>query len=244
MNPWFSGMELKPSAKVSLVCFGSAGSGGTQFRAWNRLTPDWLRVLGAQLPGREVRHRETMLRDLDAMVGQIVSALRDVPGRIAFFGHSFGALLAFEATRRLRAEGRELPCWLFVAGRAAPHLPHAYRKTYHLPDGEFIEVLRQYGGTDSRILDETHQLQFFLPAIRADLEINTEYVHERSARFPVPITAVRGFDDPVCSRAELQAWEEMTTAPLDLHEWEGAHFFYKESQHRLLATFFSRLEMI
>ncbi|MEX0731427.1 MAG: thioesterase domain-containing protein [Aquisalimonadaceae bacterium] len=236
-TPWLVGLTENPGATVNLICFGSAGSGGSQFRRWNQLAPPWLRIIGVQLPGREERYREVTLRDGAAITRGVVTALEDVPpGTFAFLGHSFGALLAFEVARRLRAQRLPGPVWLCAVSRAAPHLPLAHRKIYHLPDAEFIDVLRRYGGIDDRILVEPELLRFFLPGIRADLEINTEYLYQAEAPLAVPITAVRGIDDPLCSAEELRAWRAQTDGGFAMHECNGAHFFYRDSQHHLIAT--------
>jgi medium-chain acyl-[acyl-carrier-protein] hydrolase len=242
LSPWLVGCDAKPGAEISLICLGSAGSGASLFCGWNGLTPSWLRVVGVNLPGREARHREPLLRDCAALAQGTAQALRGLQGPIALFGHSFGALLAFETARRLRDKGDiQQPVRLLVAGRAAPQLHHPYRKTYDLPDPEFIDVLQRYGGTDARILNDPEALRFFLPAIRADLAVNAEYVYTEAPPLRLPITAVRGRQDPVCRFEELQAWQAQTEMPLDMHEWDGAHFFYRQSLHRLLAVFSATL---
>ncbi len=236
-NPWFSGTGLKPAAQVNLICFGSSGSGGSQFLPWNRLVPDGMRVLGVQLPGREFRHREPLCMDLDALVESIASALCALAGPFAFFGHSFGALLAFETAQRLRAMGERQPLALFVAGRGAPQHALDYPRVDHLPDLEFIDVVRRFGGTDPQLLGDTAPMALFLPAIRADLHLNASYTYRPRPPLNLPIVALRGLDDPVCSLAELQPWRELTRARATLLEWEGAHFFYKDHLPRLISTF-------
>ncbi|MDK2122753.1 thioesterase II family protein [Parachitinimonas caeni] len=236
-SPWLIGLDAKPEARLTLVCFGSSGSGAIQFRAWNRQTPDWLRVAGVQLPGREARFREAPWHDLGALATAIADALGEqLTGPFACYGHSFGALLAFEVCRQLRRTGSALPQLLAVAGRWAPQLPHPYRKTYHLPDAEFIEVLAQYGGTDRRILADAELMRLFLPGIRADLELNTEYVYPPEPPLPLPLIALRGDADPVCSPPELAAWQAQTTAGFSLHTWQGGHFFEKAGQELVLGV--------
>lgn len=236
-HPWFTGTGLRPHAQVNLICFGSAGSGGSQFLPWNRLAPDWLRVLGVQLPGREFRHREPLCYDLDELTHAIAVAQRGLSGPIAFFGHSFGALLAFETARRLRNLGDKEPAWMVVAGRASPHLALAYPKVDRLPETEFLDVVHRFGGTDPQLLENASSLRAYLPAIRADLRINAEYEYTPGPPLTIPVAAMRGLQDPVCSRQELQAWSATTTVPLQMHEWDGAHFFYKDHLPRLFSIF-------
>jgi medium-chain acyl-[acyl-carrier-protein] hydrolase len=241
-TPWLAGTADKPQAALTLVCFGAAGSGGSQFIAWNRQLPPWLRAVAVQLPGREGRHREAPVKDCGLLAAELARAIgaQDF-GHFAFFGHSFGALLAYETARALRRQGRAQPCHLCVAGRDAPHLPHGYPKTYALPEPQFIEVLRSYGGFDERILGEPELLRFFLPVLRADLEVNTEYVHLREAPLAMPITAMRGADDRVCTSERLAAWHELSTGPFTAHEHTGGHFFFRSGLRPLLDRLTSTL---
>jgi surfactin synthase thioesterase subunit len=234
---WLDGLVDKPDAAMTLICFGPAGSGASQFRTWNRLAPAWLRVLGVRLPGREFRHREAPLPDALELARRVAAEIAaQSVGRFGFFGHSFGALLAFETARQLRAAGARQPCWLGVAGRPAPHLLHGYPKTYALPQPEFIEVLRGYGGSDPRILDNPDLMAFFLPVIRVDLEANAEYVHRVEPPLDMPILAMRGKQDQTCRIDELKAWRDLTTAGCVLAEEEGGHFFFTQTIATLVET--------
>lgn len=242
-NPWLDCAGDKANADLTLVCFGPAGSGASQFRAWNRLAPDWLRIVGVQLPGREQRYREAPYTDAMALARELAAAIAEARfNNFAFFGHSFGALLAFESARRLRALGARQPGWLGVAGRPAPQVPHGYRKTYALPQDEFLGVLRSYGGTDPRILEKPDLLGFFLPAIRADLEANTEYAHQAEPPLAMPVMAMRGRQDMVCSAAELSAWRELTSAAFTQLEEDGGHFFFNQNIGKLLDTVIGTLD--
>jgi medium-chain acyl-[acyl-carrier-protein] hydrolase len=235
-DSWLAGLVEEPTASLTLLCFGAAGSGGSQFLAWNRQLPSWLRVVAVQLPGRESRYREPLFTDRSALTDGVVAAIEAAQfERFAFFGHSFGALLAYETTRALRRRGGVQPCHLFVAGRDAPHLPHGYTKTYHLPEAEFVEVLRRHGGFDERILGNLDLLRFFLPVIRADLEMNTEYAHQIEPPLDLPMTALRGVDDRVCGTERLRRWSELTTGRFDSHECTGDHFFFRARLAELFA---------
>lgn len=235
-STWLAGLDEKPAASLTLLCFGAAGSGGSQFLAWNRQLPPWLRVVAVQLPGRESRYREPPLTDRIALTDALATAIETARiERFAFFGHSFGALIAYETTRALRRRGAAQPCHLCMAGRDAPHLPHGYVKTYHLPETEFVEVLRRHGAFDERILGSIDLLRFFLPVIRADLEMNTEYVHSLETPLAQPITALRGIGDRVCVSERLQRWSELTTGRVETHECDGDHFFFRTRPAQLFA---------
>ncbi|WP_167594378.1 thioesterase II family protein [Corallococcus coralloides] len=226
---------IDAQASCRLLCFNSAGTGATVFRQWDRASEPALNVVGIQLPGREGRFAEPPARDVRVLTEQLGPSLVPLLDRpFALFGHSYGALVAFELARWLRRHGLPAPLHLFVAGRPAPQLPYAYRKTYDLPDAEFIDVLRQYGGTRENILADAKALRFFLPIIRADLEANTLYAYREEPPFTCGITAMRGVEDPVCEEGPLLAWREQTQGAFEHVPFAGAHFFHVQAAEPLL----------
>ncbi|HSP80125.1 MAG TPA: alpha/beta fold hydrolase [Myxococcaceae bacterium] len=234
-NRWLSNCIIDEAASCRLLCFNSAGAGATLFRQWDRQSSRALNVVGLQLPGRENRFAEPPLRDVHELVEQVGPALLELLDRpYALFGHSYGSLLAFEVARWLRRQGLPAPRHLFVAGRPAPQLPHRFRKTYDLPEQEFIDILRRYGGTKESILGNLPAIRQFLPTIRADLEANTLYAYREEPPLECDITAMRGDTDALCEEDELLAWREQTAHRFQYLFFEGGHFFHTEESEQLL----------
>src|SRR4051812_48675230 len=113
-NRWFVHSHRSGGAnaplRARLLCFPHAGASASAYRAWTDQVPPWLDVWSLQLPGRGARFTEPAFERLLPLVASIADAFGksdDLP--FAFFGHSMGALLAFETARRLRAEKRDCP---------------------------------------------------------------------------------------------------------------------------------------
>ena len=74
------------------------------------LLPSGVQLFAAQMPGREERFVEPPLRDLDTVLRHLAAAIEPLLDRpFVFFGHSLGALIAYELTQLLRARGRPMP---------------------------------------------------------------------------------------------------------------------------------------
>src|SRR5439155_16351561 len=105
-----------------------------------------------------------------------IQSLTDKP--YALFGHSLGAALAFEVGCCLERRGLRGPMCLIVSGRGALHRDDKGRDdqdtcasrgpTSALPEAEFINVLREMGGTPPEVLNNPEIMKFLLPVIRAD----------------------------------------------------------------------------
>jgi medium-chain acyl-[acyl-carrier-protein] hydrolase len=158
------------------------------------------------------------------------------------FGHSMGALVAFELARRLRAEHGLAPTRLFVSGHGAPQLPDLPTLRYDLPDDEFVAALAHLNGTPPEVFAEPELLELLLPLVRADCEVCDTYEYQAEAPFDFPISAFGGSDDAEVPLAVLEAWREHTTADLDVRLFPGGHFYLNEQRPQLLRVLTRMLE--
>ncbi len=235
-SPWILSPRDRPPCRARLFCFPHAGGGATAFREWQGLALAGVEVCGVQPPGRENRFHEPPLTAMPALVEQANAALRpwlDVP--FAFFGHSLGALLAFETARRLRRERGPLPAWLFVAGCEAPARFRAADPPLHtLPRDRFLDELRRLKGTPEAVLRNAELLDALLPLLRADFAVLETYRYTAEPPLACPLTAFGGLEDEQVSPDSLAAWEAEATAGFDLHLLPGDHFFPRTSRDTLL----------
>lgn len=228
-----------PRFSVDLICFPYAGGGASFYRAWSRSLPPWIKVVPVLLPGRESRFREPALRTIDSMVDLALREVVPRSERFAVFGYSMGALAAFELARRLRAEGRTLPCHLLLAALEAP-LASQPTPLARLPDAEFVQRLRELGTMPDEALDEPELLELFLPVLRADFSAVADYEYVDQPPLSHPITVYGGHHDPLTSQAGLQAWAKMTSGAFALRMLPGGHLFLTPSHLPLLALDIAR----
>ena len=69
------------------------------------LSPE-IDVYAVQYPGRQDRHSEPFVESIAELADQVVAELQPVlDAPVALFGHSMGAVLAFEVAHRLDHDG-------------------------------------------------------------------------------------------------------------------------------------------
>ena len=234
-SPWLLRFAPRPAARLRLFCFSYAGAGGAMYRTWLDALPPSIELCAVQLPGRENRFREpaftSMQRLVEAMVPALSPAL-DLP--FAFFGHSMGALVAFELARALHALPHVAPLThLLVSGRKAPHLPEDDAPMRGLADDAFIaEIGRRYGGIPDEVLRERDLLDLLLPGLRADMTAIETHTHLAGPQLRCPIDAYGGDADPRATAGQLAAWRDHTLAGGRVRTFPGGHFYLNDAAVR------------
>jgi acyl-CoA synthetase (AMP-forming)/AMP-acid ligase II/surfactin synthase thioesterase subunit len=206
-------VPLRPTPRVRLFCFHHAGGGGEAFARWPDLLPREIEVRALQMPGCGDRGGAARCADLDELLTDLESELGSLLDRpFAFFGHSMGALVAFELTRRLRKAGKPLPFQLLLSAFRAPG-------DTTLPTG---------GGEVGE--------RFLAPEAVSDLRLVRAWRHSPEEPLDVPILALGGEDDPVCPPAGLSGWRNQTRAGFELRLFPGGHFYTREREAELLTV--------
>jgi len=225
-----------------LFCFPYAGGGAAAFAGW-RLPR--AAVCPVRLPGRESRTAEAPFERMGALVEALAAAIEPFLDRpFAFFGHSMGAVVAFELARLLRKRGLPQPRLLVASGARAPQL-----RLHHTPppdpsEEQFLAELRRLGGIPAEALQDPAVLRAILPALAADAALYRRYVYVEDAPLSLPIRAYGGSADPNILPQHLHAWQEQTAAGFVVRLFAGGHFFLHESRAAALAALAADLEPI
>ncbi|MBP0020475.1 MAG: thioesterase [Cyanobacteria bacterium SBLK] len=243
-NPWINCCTPNPRAQLRLFCFPYAGGNAAIFRDWHRELPSTLEVCPVELPGRSSRMREPLPRDMPSLIEALGEGLRPYVDRpYVLFGHSFGALVAFEFARYCRDRYDRQPHCLLVSGRQAPHFPDP-SPIHALPEEEFIQELKRLNGTPQEILENSDMMQLLVPILRGDLEIDETYEIKAEPPLEIPIAAFGGDRDPEASKIQLQAWSQHGKNDFSLQMFPGDHFFINTERSLLLQALSQKLRNV
>lgn len=225
MTPWLAVPRPNSRASQQLVMFPYAGAGASSFFSWVPELANAADVAIVQLPGRETRVDEPLLRNLTTAAVGVAEALLGLADRpMSFFGHSLGALLSYEVCRLLLQFGAKVPELLIVSGRSPPHLPARRAKASMLPRDEFFYRMAELGGMPEATLASPDLLDYFEPILRADLEMNDRFVAGTPSKLPIPLVALAGRHDVDFPLEDVARWSEASIS-CSLHCLDGGHFF-------------------
>lgn len=220
---------------MRLYCLPYAGGSPSLFREWGRSRPAGITIVPVQLPGRGPRFAEPAATSSDALVASLLPWIDTAGAPFAFFGHSMGALVAFELARALRARRLQAPVALFVSACDAPAVFKVEPKIHGLPDDEFLRRLRRLSGTPQEVLDNREMMDLLLPGLRADFAVCETYEYRPDRPLACPIVAFGGERDTEVTLANLDAWRAESLNRFTLRMFPGDHFFVLQHWHEVLA---------
>lgn len=240
-NTWIPYRRPNIYPRLRLFCFPYAGGSASVFRDWVNSFPQEIEICPIQYPGREKRILESQFTSMEPLIDSLVSVLLpelNIP--FAFFGHSLGALISFELTRRLQKK-RISPVHLFVSSYRAPTIVKLKAPMHLLPDAEFIERLREYNGTPDAVLQNSELMKVLLPSLRADFALHETYIYSSGVPLECPITAFGGTKDLEVNYNDLELWKEQTAESFEMRMFRGDHFYIHNEGKALLNSIVKNL---
>lgn len=241
---WLQTYRRVPSPRARLVCFPPAGAGGTVYRRWSALVPADVEVVAVCYPGRQHRLAEPFSPSLGASAAAIAAEVARLdPAPVALFGHSLGAVLAYETTVRLERGYGVLPRRLFVSGRWPPgHRPPA-DPAPEPTDEELLEHLRVLGNTQLDLFAVADLRELLLASLRADYRLLADHRPDRPTRTITAVTGYCGDADPGCTVEDVAAWRPVTGGRFRLRVFPGDHFYLDHVTAELVADVVGQLDV-
>lgn len=217
---------------VDLLCFPHAGGRADFYEPWQQYLPLDVALSAVEYPGHGVRAWETPADSIGELADDVVRALSGHPATpLVLFGHSMGALVAFEVASRLTPP----PTVLIVSSMAAAHLAHL-KPSLPSSDDDVWQHACSLGGTPERLHRNRLLRRLLLPSLRHDYGLVNSYRSEAGVPLACPVVACRAVDDPITESSQMAAWAELTTGPFELKSFSGGHFYLSTAWHTLAET--------
>ena len=220
--------EPDSPGNMTLLVFPHAGAGASAYREFSRTLSAEFRVVVFQYPGRQDRATEASLNSLPHIAaGAFHDFSKSEHNRgapLIAFGHSMGALVAFEFVRIAEARGIDVR-HLTVSAAVAPS--NVAAKPPHPKDDEdILNHLAALEGTDTDVIASREVMRLALPVIKADYNAFDAYSCAEDIKVAAPIHAIGGDSDPYVTLGDLYGWRKHTDT-VKVTMFDGGHFYLK-----------------
>ncbi|PKL35312.1 MAG: putative thioesterase [Spirochaetae bacterium HGW-Spirochaetae-1] len=225
-NQWID-FTRSTGYSATLFCFPYSGGSAQVFLNLPRYFSPAVRIMAFEPPGRGRRFVDTLAGSLEDLVNDAFRDFDDLSGGkpFYFFGHSLGGLTAFVMAERLKSTNLPMPGHLFVSGVRAPNVPRREGNTHDLPFDDFVEKLKEMGGTPQEIMDNREMLEIMVPILKSDFRCYETYRPGEPEPLPCPISALGGSADQFVLPADIEQWSLYTGSRFSSRIFSGGHFF-------------------
>ena len=215
----------RTEAEPRLYIFPHTGGSAEFYVPFARAFAGGTKCVAVQYPGKRAGKDLSKYTSIPEMADRLCEMLKpaeDPAGEVAFFGHSMGALLAFEVALRFEQAGNPIAA-LFVSAAAAPGL---LRRIANLQgsDAHLLSMISTVTGANPEFLNDEQFAATILPTLRG-LKAVTGYESPPEATVSCPIHAMMADKDELGTEELMAPWEQRTTASFDLTVFPGDHFY-------------------
>ena len=216
-----------------LYVFPHAGGSAEYYIPFAKTFSTDVKCIAVQYPGRRGTHDLASFTSIDELADRIWQTLSQgdhAAAELAFFGHSMGALVAFEVARRYEQTGNPIAA-LFVSACAAPgRIGYDY-----IPDSDrgLLDAVSEMTGANPEFLEDKEFAARILPTLRG-LKAISNYECAPDATVSCPIFAFLGDTDEVATYEKVTGWSERTTAEFNARVFTGHHFYLNDNLRALV----------
>jgi len=229
------------AAAIRLFCFPHAGGWSGSFNPLVECAPPDFEMALMEVPGRGTCSRDAAPKTIDDLVrtwGEAIARRLSDHSRCVFFGHSMGALLAFEVQHWLLEHvGRGADDLVASSARApdvlVQNLEYSAHDLHH--DDFLVRRLEAMGGTPDEVLAHEELREMVLALYRLDLSLLASYVHRERVPLAARVFALGGADDPFVPAQALDRWQLHANSPVTVDVFAGGHFYLYEQSAVVLA---------
>ncbi|MFD7500777.1 thioesterase II family protein [Streptomyces sp. NPDC059850] len=230
--PRLNRLTERQTARIRLYCVPPSGTGSEFFLPWVAAFSELFDLAAVDLPGRGTRAVEPSITDVGWAATGIAEAIATdlshrppADGFYAVFGHSFGALLAYEATHRLRAVAHTEPDLLALSAVPPPSRDglddHIARNL-----GSGIAAITEVMGWEQPTTDDALTRTVYTPFL-ADAVALLQHTRQPRPPLRARLSVFGGLDDPMVGPGTLHEWSTHTTADTRVHHFPGGHHYVR-----------------
>lgn len=216
---------------IKLFCIPYAGGLSSIYYGWREWVDPSIQLIPLELAGRGTCSHQPMYENMQAVVEDLFNRIRpQLDGTpFAIFGHSLGAMIAYELALYIKRQLGLDAQHIFFSGKSPLHL-HVDEKRYSMSDTEFEKYIISLGGIPDALIDCRELLDIFLPIIRSDMKLVDSFSLNKNNIITLKsdISIYNGHSDHLVDKSTLEEWRLYSSGYIQFHHFSGGHFFINE----------------
>ncbi|EHC0798147.1 thioesterase [Salmonella enterica] len=230
---WFTTAREARSNDAVLYCLAHAGGNAEDYLRWQSGLSDDLLMKAVTLPGTGRRYGEAYPTDINLLTDNIAAAIeREGDKTFYLFGHSMGAILAWEVARKLRMP----PAGLLLSASLSPTeipSPRIIRMA-EIDNETFIQEMLYFNGIDESLVHNPFLNDIVAEKLKRDFQLIARYRYQHSAPVSAPVMVIVGEDDAHVPVDSLMKWQSHTQHFLGTKQVPGDHFYFNDHPENVI----------
>ena len=235
MSKWFKRRGSKECSTI-LLCFPYAGGTAQIYDAWHaHFALLDIEVIAVQYPGRMERMNEPCIDNAQELISCVIQELKQekiLSRRTILYGHSNGAIAAFEFAKQLEQQDEQLVTHLFLAARNVPTDKVKLRSK--MSDEDLKVELKALNGTPDELLNNKEFMDIISPSIRADFAIGEDYRIESGTKLQSSASFIYGTEENI-TQEDIGDWQQFFQEELSVFLLPAEHLFVNTHRQQLLS---------
>lgn len=219
---------------MKLFCLPYAGGSSSTYMPWKDIASNFnIEIFPLDYLGHGLNINKTISpsfqKNLSFLFQEITNNLK-CDDKFCIFGHSLGALFAYELCKKFEISKRKKPNHIYLSAIESPQ----FKNNILFTDNSSLKaVLRKYGATPDEILNDDSIFSFFMPIIVNDFNMYNDYEFSNSPILSTPASLMYGTSD-FLKLSNITAWKNLFSSHIDFFPFQGDHFFINHEYCELL----------
>lgn len=223
--------------RIKLFAIPYAGGSANTYMKWKNYISPMIEMIPIELAGRGNRFDEAPYGTFEKCVDNILDIMtkHGLESPYAIWGHSMGAKLTYEVTRKIIEHKRNRPMRLLLSACRCPQSLRSLKEMHTLPEKEFVDELKKLGGMEEEVFMNEELMNIFLPIIRKDYQMLSTFQYKpMKEKMDIPFSVLYGLKDDIFAE-ELKGWEMLTKKQCEFLPYEGGHFYINEKYPEIVS---------
>lgn len=229
-----NGNFIKKEIGVKMIIFCLTYAGGTTnfYDSWLKYNNSEIRFCPIEYKGRGKRKNEGFYENFEELINDIIGKITDeIEEDYCIFGHSFGALVAYEVCMKLQKLKMNMPVKIYISAKGEPSV------LYSCPvdnDVDLIKYVEYINPSSEAIFDNYRISSLYLNRLKNDYLILNQYKFcHLNDKLKIPICILYSKSDVVI-KSPITNWNNYTDSYVEFYAFEGGHFYINDKSDKVI----------